>query len=91
VLIADADADTRALYRDVLQGCDIVEAEDGRDALVKAPSHPPRLVITETRLPIFDGFRALHVLRRDSQTRSVPILIVTTEVHLRYNKKRLNP
>ena len=70
VLIADADTDTRALYREVMRGCHVVEAEDGRDALVKALSYPPALVITETRLPIVDGFALCDVLRRDSQTRS---------------------
>jgi hypothetical protein len=43
VLIADADADTRALYHGVLRGCDIVEAEDGRDALVKSPVAPTEI------------------------------------------------
>jgi two-component system chemotaxis response regulator CheY len=80
-LIAEADADTRSLYRDLLSktGCDVVDAEDGRDALVKALSVRPTLVITETRLPMFDGYALCEVLRRDSATRTVPILLVTTE------------
>ena len=81
VLLADADADTRLLYRESLQpaGCDVVDAADGRDALVKALSVRPTLVITETRLPILDGYALCEILRRDSITRSVPILVVTTE------------
>ena len=81
VLIADADDDTRSLYRESLKlaGCDVVDAADGRDALVKALCHRPSVVITETRLPIFDGYALCEVLRRDSMTRGVPILVVTTE------------
>jgi two-component system, chemotaxis family, chemotaxis protein CheY len=81
VLVADADADTRLLYRESLRlaGCDVVDAADGRDALVKALSHRPTLVITETRLPILDGYALCQVLRRDSATRGVPILVVTAE------------
>jgi CheY-like chemotaxis protein len=81
ILVADADDDTRSVYRESLTsaGCDVVDAADGRDALVKALSHRPTLVITEIRLPIFDGFALCEVLRRDSATRTVPILVVTAE------------
>ena len=81
VLVADADDDTRSLYRESLSlaGCEVVDAADGRDALVKALSHRPALVITETQLPIFDGYALCEVLRRDSMTRTVPILVVTEE------------
>lgn len=81
ILIADADEGTRSLYRESLRiaGCDVVDASDGRDALVKALSVRPTLVIADTQLPIFDGYALCNVLRRDSVTRSVPILLVTTE------------
>jgi CheY-like chemotaxis protein len=81
ILIVDADADTRALYREscVLAGCEVVEASDGRDALAKALMHPPALVITELILPFIDGCELCEVLRRDRTTADVPILVVTTE------------
>ena len=81
VLIADSDDDTRSRCRELLKlaGCDVVDAADGRDALVKALSHRPTVVITETRLPIFDGYALCEVLRRDSITRGVPIVVVTAE------------
>jgi two-component system chemotaxis response regulator CheY len=81
VLVADGDASTRSLYREslTLAGCDVMDAADGREALVKALSLRPMLVITETRLPIVDGYALCEVLRRDSVTRAVPILVVTTE------------
>jgi CheY-like chemotaxis protein len=82
ILIADADADTRGLYRESLRatGCDVIDAADGREALVSALTHRPSLVITETRLPIFDGFQLCELLRRDWQTSSVPILVLTADV-----------
>lgn len=81
VLVADADDKTRSFYCESLKlaGCDVVHASDGRDALVKALSHRPTLVITETRLPLFNGYELCEELRRDSTTRGVPILLVTTE------------
>ena len=81
VLIADADDHTRSRLGESLTraGCDVVEALDGRDALVKALSQRPTLVMTEARLPILDGYALCDVLRRDSVTRTVPILVVTAE------------
>ena len=81
ILVVEPDDDTRAMYSQWLQlaGWDVIEASDGRDALVKALAQRPTLVMSETRLPMFDGYALCEVLRRDSTTRTVPILVVTTE------------
>jgi CheY-like chemotaxis protein len=81
VLVADADAETRTLYRMALPfaGCDVTEAADGRDALTKALAEPPTLIITELRLPFIDGFALCEILRRDAATHALPILVVTAE------------
>jgi two-component system, chemotaxis family, chemotaxis protein CheY len=81
ILVADADDDTRALYRSAFAalGFDVVEASDGRDALAKALSHPPALVVAETALPFLDGYALCEILRRDRATTAIPILVVTAE------------
>lgn len=83
IVIADVDPDTQALYREMLRplGVAVIEAADGRDALVKCLIDPPALLITETRLPSLDGYALCEVLRRDTATRSIPILVVTAEIH----------
>lgn len=82
VLLVEPDEDTRGLHGQLLQhiGVEIVEALDARDALVKALTCHPALVMTELHLPFFDGLALCELLRRDSTTRSVPILVVTTEM-----------
>src|SRR5262245_11060234 len=84
ILVVDADPDTRSLYSALLTlvGWEAIEATDGRDALVKAFSESPALVITETRLPILDGYALCAVLRNDSATRRIPIVVVTTETRI---------
>jgi CheY-like chemotaxis protein len=78
-LIADRDTDTRALYRHALNGngWQVAEADDGRDALAKALSHPPRLLLTETRLSFINGYELCELLRSDPATRDVAIVVVT--------------
>lgn len=81
VLVVDPDGDTRSLYRQMfaLAGHDIIEATDGRDALVKALEMPPHVVVTETWLPMMDGYALCEILRQDRLTHAVPILVVTSE------------
>jgi CheY-like chemotaxis protein len=81
ILVVDPDRETRAFYHRALEdaGHDIVDAEDGRDALVKALVHPPRLVIMDVSLPVMDGYTLCGILRKDRDTCEVPILVVTSE------------
>src|SRR5262245_48487691 len=84
IVVADADPDSRSFFEELLTiaDCDVVAAVDGRDALVKAFSDTPTLVITEMRLPILDGYELSVVLRHDAATQMVPILMVTSETRL---------
>ena len=57
ILVAEHDADARAVYRELFQdtGADVVEAADGRETLVSALGKPPDLLFTDLRLPLLDG------------------------------------
>ena len=80
-LLVDRDADTRRLYAEYLRlsACVVEEAEDGREALAKAISHQPDVIITETRLPGMSGLELCDLLRSDASTRNIPIVIVTAD------------
>src|SRR6266850_7837405 len=78
-LLVDRDGDTRRMYAAFLQlsQCRIEEAEDGREALAKAISYHPDIVITDTRLPGMSGFELCTLLRNDTLTQNIPIVVVT--------------
>jgi CheY-like chemotaxis protein len=78
-LLADRDADTRMMYGEYLRQLtyEIDEAEDGREALAKATSLHPSVIVTETRLPGISGFELCRLLRDDPVTLSIPIIVVT--------------
>jgi len=80
-LVVEPDADTRDLYSQHLSihGYRIEQASDGREALAKAISSQPDFIVTETRLTGFDGYRLCALLRSDRDTRSTPIIIVSSE------------
>jgi DNA-binding response OmpR family regulator len=79
VLLVDPDDDTRDLYKGFLgqHRFVVTEATDGPRALAIAISDPPDIVVTETRLPGFDGYSLCEVLRRDSSTVGIPIVVLT--------------
>ena len=55
----------------------VEEAEDGREALAKAITQRPDIIVTETRLPGISGFDLCSLLRSDATTRALPIVFVT--------------
>jgi two-component system chemotaxis response regulator CheY len=62
-----------------LQGCRILEAVDGVDALKKLTTDRVDLVITDINMPMMDGLKLVSVIRGNPRTKSLPIVIVTTE------------
>ncbi len=62
-----------------LKECRIVEAVDGVDALKKLTSERIDLVITDINMPMMDGLKLISLIRGNARTKSVPIIIVTTE------------
>lgn len=78
-LLVDRDPDTRRMYGEYLEmaSCQTDQAEDGREALAKAISRRPDIIVTETRLPGIDGFELCSLLRHDTATLTIPIVVVT--------------
>ena len=63
VLIVDDEAEFRLLVKDALPGFDVVEAENGRQALDVVQEVKLDLVITDIKMPVLDGIKLLETLR----------------------------
>jgi len=79
ILIADDRASSRELLRTVLQraGYEVLEAEDGEQALAQARVGNPDLVLLDLQMPGLDGFGVLAELRGDPRFRDLPIVALT--------------
>jgi CheY-like chemotaxis protein len=78
ILIADDNASLRTAMRQVLEGVgrwEIIEAENGIDAVVKAQELRPQLVILDLAMPVMDGLTASREIAR--LLPGVPILLHT--------------
>src|SRR6185503_2370777 len=57
----------------------VEESDDGRDALARAITMRPDVLVAETRLPGINGYELCRLLRQDAATRSIPIVMVTAD------------
>lgn len=78
VLIVDDDDSVRDLLEFVIkkEGFRIEKAADGQEALDKARSANPDLILLDLMLPKFGGFEILRELQGDD-TGNIPIIIIT--------------
>lgn len=58
---------------------DVVEADDGVDALRRIAGTKFDIIITDINMPILDGLKLVKRLRADENYKDVPIVIITTE------------
>jgi CheY-like chemotaxis protein len=79
ILVADDDPQMRRLIRNVLQreGFEVVEAEDGLDALERLEQETVSLVLLDVDMPRLDGLGVLEELRAQIRTASLPVIILT--------------
>jgi DNA-binding response OmpR family regulator len=60
----------------------VLEAQDGQDALEKAREFHPDAVILNIMMPHVDGFSVCETLRRETETASLPIIMLSGQAHL---------
>jgi DNA-binding response OmpR family regulator len=79
ILVVDDDADLVELLSFNLKkaGFAIGTAFDGIEALKKARSIAPDLILLDLMLPELDGFAVCEILRRDSATAAIPVIMLT--------------
>jgi len=57
---------------------DVVTARDGAEAVVKAKSEQPDIILLDIVMPNLDGLSACAAIRGDASTAHIPIVMVTT-------------
>jgi DNA-binding response OmpR family regulator len=79
ILVVDDDPDLIELISFNLKhaGYSIGTASNGVDAIKKTHSLSPDLIVLDIMMPELDGFAVCEILRRDTQTASIPIMMLT--------------
>lgn len=79
ILIVEDHAGMRNHLKHLLASTfEILEAENGVEALSIASTHQPIVVITDMVMPVMDGIELCKALKNDSSTSHIPVIILTS-------------
>ncbi len=80
ILVVEDQEDNRRILRDLLNsaGFDMIEAEDGQQALTAVAEHRPDLILMDIQLPLLDGYEATRRIKANPDLRAIPIIVVTS-------------
>jgi twitching motility two-component system response regulator PilH len=81
ILIVDDSPTERHVLNDMLtkSGYEVVASDNGEDAILKAKSLKPDLILMDVVMPGLNGFQATRAISRDPDTRAIPIILCTSK------------
>jgi CheY-like chemotaxis protein len=81
VLVVDDSTDMRELWTMWLQfwGFVVEQASNGLEAIKKARTFQPHLVLMDIWMPVVDGLKATETLKADPHMKDVPVLALSAD------------
>jgi len=78
ILVVDDEKTVRQLASRMLKGkYDVVEAQDGAEALNLAVRNQPDAILMDIMMPRMDGFSACYAIKNNPSTQQIPVIMVT--------------
>jgi CheY-like chemotaxis protein len=84
-LIVDDDADIREVARlslELIGGWDVSVAECGSDAIERARTRSPDVILLDVMMPGIDGVATLRELADDPRTSQIPVIFLTAKTQV---------
>jgi len=78
ILIADDERFNLNILVDILKSdYKVIVAKDGKQALERAKSNPPDLILLDIMMPEMDGYEACRNLKENDLTKNIPVIFIT--------------
>lgn len=79
ILLVDDESDLieNLQYRLETLHYNIISARDGLDAVSKAITEKPDLILLDIVMPVMDGYEVCSQLKKNPSTKNIPIVILT--------------
>ncbi len=93
VLVIDDQADDILLIRRILEaqhGYRVIEAGGGQSGIDLVRQRKPDIIILDLMMPEVDGFAVLEALKREPETRSIPVIVITAKSLTEEERQRLS-
>lgn len=79
ILVVEDNQDSRELVVKILKnkGYQLLEAVDGEEAIEKASSEKPHLILMDISIPKLNGFEVTKRLKEEEDLKNIPIVALT--------------
>jgi CheY-like chemotaxis protein len=79
ILIVEDDSFVKDIYHTKLsqEGYEIVEADNGVEALKKVKENKPDLILLDIIMPYMNGIEVLRELKKDENLKDIPVVLLT--------------
>jgi CheY-like chemotaxis protein len=79
ILVVEDDLSNREMLARRLEweGYQVVTAENGAQAIVRAIEDQPDIILMDMGLPVLNGWQATHKIKSISSTHAIPIIALT--------------
>ncbi|MCD4670107.1 MAG: response regulator [Actinomycetia bacterium] len=79
VLVVDDIESNRILLEETLKPYNLstIEAKNGKEGIDAAQKYHPDLIIMDLRMPVMDGYEAIRKIKKDSNLKDIPVIILT--------------
>ncbi|NOT66742.1 MAG: response regulator [Methylophilaceae bacterium] len=60
-------------------GCEVIQAEDGFDALSKISRHDPDIIFVDIMMPRLDGYQTCSLIKRNPRYKATPVIMLSSK------------
>jgi len=81
IMVVDDSKTVRSYHGSILKamGLDVVEAENGMEALEKSLGAEIDLYLVDVNMPVMDGYSFIQDLRKQEDHKNAPVIMITTQ------------
>ena len=81
VMIIDDSRTIRRTAETLLtrEGCDVVTATDGFEALSKIADHSPQIIFVDIMMPRLDGYQTCALIKNNQTYKNVPVIMLSSK------------
>lgn len=81
VLVIDDSKTIRRTAETLLkkEGCDVVTAVDGFEALAKIADHKPDIIFVDIMMPRLDGYQTCALIKHNASFKKTPVIMLSSK------------
>lgn len=81
VLVIDDSKTIRRSAENLLvkEGCEVITAEDGFDALAKIAETNPAIIFMDIMMPRLDGYQTCALIKNNSRYKTTPVVMLSSK------------